>query len=109
VASNTASLVLYVLGIISASKYGTSITAFVIVALSVPLFWVGAFIAWNKQYDGKVEAEKRRSVGRPSIAPSSYKQKDHSFGMTIINSGYAAYDVHIPENAVTAVGIAVAR
>lgn len=66
-ASNTASLVLYVLGIISASKYGTSITAFVIVALSVPLFWVGAFIAWNKQYDGKVEAEKRRSVGRPSI------------------------------------------
>ena len=54
-ASNTASLVLYVLGIISASKYGTSITAFVIVALSVPLFWVGAFIAWNKQYDGKVD------------------------------------------------------
>ena len=97
VASNTASIVLYLLGIISASKYGASITAFVIVALSVPLFWVGAFIAWKKQHDGRIKAEKRSSPGRPSIAPSSYKQKDQSFGMTIVNSGYAAYDVHIPD------------
>jgi hypothetical protein len=96
VASNTASLVLYVLGIISASKHGASITAFVIVAVSVPLFWIGAFIAWNKQYERRLQAE-RKSANRPSISPRSYKKRERKgFGLTVTNSEYTGYDVHIP-------------
>ncbi len=96
VASNTASLVLYVLGIISASKHGASITAFVVVAVSVPLFWVGAYFAWNKQYERRLQAE-RKSANRPSIAPRNYKRReDHRVGLTVTNSEYAGYDVHIP-------------
>jgi hypothetical protein len=97
VASNTTAIVLYVIGLISASKYGASITTFIIVAVSVPLFWVGAFIAWNKQYEGRLQAEKKRA-NRPFIAPRSYKRhEDHRFGLTVTNSEYAGFHVHIPD------------
>ena len=95
-ASNFASLVFYVLGIIAVSKYGTSVTAFSFVAVSVPLFWVGAFVAWKKQYDGRLQAEKK-GANRPSLSPRSYKKREHQgFGLTITNSEYDAYDVYIP-------------
>ena len=95
-ASNTASLLLYVAGLISASKYGASITTFVLVAGSVPLFWIGAFIAWKKQYESRLQAETNRA-NRPFINPRNYKkQADQRFGLTVTNWEYAGYNVHIP-------------
>jgi hypothetical protein len=97
VASNTASIVLYVIGLISVSKYGASITTFSLVAASVPLFWVGAFIAWKKQYEGRLQADKK-GANRPSIAPRSYKKREHQdFGLTVTNSEYTGYNVRIPD------------
>jgi hypothetical protein len=68
VASNAASLVFYVLGLIAVSKYGTTITVFVMVAISAPLCWAGAYFAWKKQHDARLAAEARLYSGRPVLS-----------------------------------------
>lgn len=58
VASDFASFIFYVIGIVQASKNGAaSVTAFVFVAASVPLFWIGAYLAWDK-VKGKVQGSE---------------------------------------------------
>lgn len=89
--SNFASFIFYIVGLITLGKYGSSITVTVMLAISVPLCWIGAFLAWKKLDD------KLTKGNRPSIAPRSYKKReDGRFGLTVTNSEYAGFNVHIP-------------
>jgi hypothetical protein len=59
VASNFASLIFWILSVAQASKKGAaSITTFVFLAVSLPLFWIGAYLAWSK---ARSEVDKARS------------------------------------------------
>jgi hypothetical protein len=87
------------------------------------IFWiiaiVGIFVACYKAWDEErlakekalsektsvelaltlAKAERSEPPSNPSFAPRSYKRReeDGRCGLTITNSGYAAYDVHIPD------------
>jgi hypothetical protein len=65
VASELASLVFFLMSIVSASRYTAFLSAYVFLVISVPLFWIGAFIAWNKKAT-ELDAEKSRNA-KPEI------------------------------------------
>jgi len=66
VASDLASFVFYVLAIVSATRWGaSSLSAFVLLAVSVPLFWFGAYSAWEKKALA-LDSEKARNA-KPEI------------------------------------------
>jgi hypothetical protein len=60
VASELASVVLYLLGIATVTKWGASVGTLAMIAGSVPLFWLGAYFAWSKK-TAELEAEKSRN------------------------------------------------
>lgn len=65
VASDAASFVFFVLSVVSAGKYGASLSAFVFLAISLPLFWIGAYSSFSKKAN-ELDAEKVRNA-KPEI------------------------------------------
>jgi hypothetical protein len=65
VASEVASLVLYILGIDTVTKWGITFGTGCMLFGTIPLFWLGAFAAWNKKATA-LEKEKDRST-KPDI------------------------------------------
>jgi len=65
VASELASLVLYILGIVTVTKWGITFGTGCMLFGTIPLFWLGAFAAWNKKAT-ELEKQKDRST-KPDI------------------------------------------
>jgi hypothetical protein len=65
VASELASLVLYILGIVTVTKWGITFGTGCMLFGTIPLFWLGAFPAWNKKAT-ELEKQKDRST-KPDI------------------------------------------
>jgi hypothetical protein len=65
VASEVASLVLYILGIVTVTKWGITFGTGCMLFGTIPLFWLGAFAAWNKKATA-LDKEKDRST-KPDI------------------------------------------
>src|SRR4051794_7396642 len=78
VASNTASLVFYITGLVAASKYSAIITAYVLLTTSIPLFWIGSYLAWKNKDRELVEATERYDEGRPLLALQVLRQASWS-------------------------------
>ncbi len=79
VASNSTSFVLFIIGIIQVSRYGSTITTSFFFVLSVILFWIGGFIAWNNERNKREEIEERLKASGPRI----YMQAAVDFGQNI--------------------------
>lgn len=61
VASEVASLVLYILGIVTVTKWGITFGTGCMLFGTIPLFWLGAFAAWNKKAT-ELEKQKNRTT-----------------------------------------------
>lgn len=73
VASTLTASLLYIAALVQASHYGSSVTTVVLLAVTVPLFWIGSYMAWSKEHD---ENEKLRDpVIEFEIGHSSVKQR----------------------------------
>jgi hypothetical protein len=102
VGSVVAAFAFFALGLWEHSQ-DKSVSAFVFVCLSVPLFWVGAFLAWRKKYK---ELEKERAnvaaLSHPADHPTirisqwdQFQQMEDGFsesGFLLHNEGRTAYE-----------------
>ena len=67
-----------------------------VVILGLGLSW-STFAAWRDEHTIRLKAEASQG-NRPFIGPRNYKRReDQRVGLTVSNSEYAAYDVHIPD------------
>ena len=53
---------------------------------------------------GTINTQTDLPIHRPIVAPHSVEKREHTFGLTVTNPGYAAFDVHIPSVQVGASG-----
>ena len=87
VASDLASFVFFLTSIAVATKWGaSSLTAFALMVISVPLFWIGAFKAWDAK---AIQLEKERTrnakpeiVGRIVLAAAKAFGESSHDGVT---------------------------
>jgi hypothetical protein len=83
VASELASLVLYILGIVTVTKWGITFGTVLMLVGTVPLFWMGAFAAWNRKAT-ELETEKNRNA-KPEIVGEILHAKVTITGESIQN------------------------
>jgi hypothetical protein len=81
VASGVAGLCFFLFGIWDRA-HGGSISAFVFVVLSVPLFWVGAIMAYLKKSNELETVKKAREI------PELYLQYVNDYRNDLLNSGF---------------------